>query len=219
MSKKKGNGRAYLHRIWMLIVRVSLFLCVIWVAFQLYEYIKPNLNYLKAYGRHYTYHFPDSIKKEIGKINHDELRENVRNFSETNSVLIVSLKNQDDKEIADIFIEVPFDGIFQIVDDERVIYSSKFSRKIPVDSLQAGNDINIVAWTNSWTTAPQGRYDKRYKITHPCGVSYVDFSIEVRGFIATIIDYGFANLFILTSVFLLVLTSFSIIIVLLLRKE
>jgi hypothetical protein len=214
-----GNVLESLRHIGMLTIRVAVLLGAIWLAVALYDYIKPNVDNLEVYGRHYAYHFPVSIKREIGKITNEEFREKIRSFSETNSLLVVLLKNKEENEIAGIILEVPFAGISQIVKDEKVISSSEFNRKILVGSMPAGSEIKVVVWTDSWTTAPKGRYDKRYRATYPGSVSYIDFPMEVRGVMASILDYGVANLFILTSVLLLVLTSFIIILMLILRRE
>ncbi len=219
MHRRKGNRLESLRHIGMLIIRVSILLCVIWLGVTFYDYLKPNFNKLEVYGRHSAYHFPASIKWGLGKIYNDELREEIKSISETNSLLVVLLKNQEDDEIAGISLEMPFEGIFQIIKDEKVISSSEFNRKIPVGSMPAGSEIKVIVWTDSWTTAPKGRYDKRYRVTYPDNVTYIDFPMEVRGVLASILDYGVANLFILTSVLLLVLTAFTIIIMLILRRE
>lgn len=208
-----------MRHIWMLILRISVLFGIIWIAVQFYDFIKPSFHGLEVDGHYYVYHIPDSIKREVWKINDVEARENVKRFSEVNSLYVFSLRNQTDKEISGINLDVPFEGIFQITRNERVILSSKYDRKIPVGSLQPADDINVIVWTDSWTTVPKGRFDKRYRVHYPGDTSYVDFPMEVRGVMATVIDYGIANLFILLSVLLLVLTSFTIIIMLLLRKE
>ncbi len=209
-----------IRRIFMQSIKICVLLGIIWLAFELYDYFRPVNGYnLEVQGHYYTYHFPDSIRKQIGKINNEEFRENVRRFCESNSVLSVVLKNRDERDIRAIHIEVPFNGHFQVVKNERVVSSSDFNGQIHVGPMPAGDETRVIIWTDSWKEAPKGRYDKRYRVSHPNGVSYIDFPIEVRGFIATIIDYGIANMFILTSVFLLILTSFTIIIMLIMRRD
>jgi len=208
------------RRILVQLIKICVLLGIIWLAFELYDHFRPVNDYnLEAQGHYYTYHFPDSIRREIARISNDEVKENFRCFSERNSILTVILKNRDDRDISKIHIEVPFKGQFQVVKNEKVVSMSDFDGRILVGPMQAGGETRIIAWTDSWKEAPKGRYDKRYRVTHPEGLFYIDFPIEVRGFLATIIDYGIANMFILTSVFLLILTSFTIIIMLVMRRD
>lgn len=204
----------------MQLIKICVLLGILWLSFELYYHFKPVSDYdLKAQGYYHTYHFPDSIRKEIAKVNNEEFREKVRRFCESNTILTVVLNNRDDRDIREIHIEVPFEGHFQIVKNEKVVSSSDFNRRILVGPMPAGDETRVIIWTDSWKEAPRGRYDKRYRVSHSERFFYIDFPIEVRGFIATIIDYGIANMFILTSVFLLVVTSFTIIIMLVMRRD
>lgn len=116
--------------------------------------------------------------------------------------------NEGTKEVSDLILQLPFNGIYKITDDvgiispkihylrsrlkDRIENSSDvkttyFEYQIKIGSLRPSNKISILVWTNG--SPFQDFLNEEIRVTYPEGVVKVQFPTKVSGFLAWLDEY------------------------------
>ncbi len=112
--------------------------------------------------------FPVDVQKKIRSIH---------------SQWFFSVENTGSKEIRDLNLELPFDGIYSIVRNEKEESSGSFAKTIVLGALRPKNQLEVIVWTSAYSETYN---EKRTRITHSNGAFEIEYSVPVRGILAWI---------------------------------
>lgn len=92
-----------------------------------------------------------------------------------------AVKNTCKKPIENIKIEIPFEGYFELTNQNREIITKQFKNFISVGDLNPSYSIKVNAWANTYGSN-LNFYEKETKITHKYGYENISYPIKTRGF-------------------------------------
>ncbi|HKR61563.1 MAG TPA: hypothetical protein VJS64_17885 [Pyrinomonadaceae bacterium] len=148
----------------------------------------------------------DSERINLERAFEEMIRENsprdvVDQFKNIRSIWWFTIKNVGTKEVRDIRLELPFDGLFVATQNGQSSELTEFKKNIPVNFLRPSNAINIVVWTYSIDSSPitslRGVDDEYFnynfsaegtRVTHPNGVIYIDYPLRSRSAIVHLVS-------------------------------
>lgn len=109
------------------------------------------------------------------------------------SIWWFTIANRGKKEIADLNLELPFDGSYKIERAGELTSFADFRNNIKISSLRPSNEVVITVWTTQGTFFNSERTKTR--ITHPDGVIAIDYPEKTRGVIAFYVRWFGVNIF------------------------
>lgn len=156
----------------------------------------------------------DEYKKLVKENAPDKFWEN---FERPKSLWFFTIENQGKKEVTDLKLEVPFEGVARIEKVGESTDLTQFKNVITIGSLRPSHRIKVIVWNKSFlnnptyeaenTSVEQPYYGtEEIRLTHPNGVVNVAFPVRVRGILGSLIlfFYFFSPILILTLLVLLV---------------
>lgn len=197
MTDSKTKSESF----WIWIGKIALMIGVLWATIQVVNYFSPKEYNLSAYGFYSEYYLPASTIKNLNKTD-EYLSPIVAEIPK--SLYSFILKNNDTKEILNIYLEVPFEGFFLIVKDKNIQKSSNFQKIIPIGSLRPQNEVKIIVWPKDISSAPGARFNDNFRFTYPDGITRIEFPVFVTGYKGWIVENTFGIiLFSLLGIFLI----------------
>jgi hypothetical protein len=104
-----------------------------------------------------------------------------KNLETLRSLWRFSIKNEGTRELSDIDLQLPFDGLFRVQKlGEKSLFST-FKNNIRVGSIRPGNEVVVIVWSS---VDADVYYLDKSQISHPNGVNNIDYPEKVTGVLA-----------------------------------
>ena len=102
------------------------------------------------------------------------------------SIWWFTIKNEGTKEVNDLTLELPFDGLFRIERSGEVPFFSDFEKNIQIGSLRPSREIRIIVWSKQDVSYPWRLQSikNETRITHPNGIIDITYPEKVTGVLA-----------------------------------
>ena len=162
--------------------------------------------------------------KELARSNPP--RDLINQFKEIRAIWWFTIRNVGRKEVTNAQLELPFDGLYVITQNNEGSELTPFKKTIPIASLRPTNSANVIVWTYDIEGSPNPsnlavdddlfNYNyiaKDTRVTHPNGMVGIEYPIRSRSLLVTIVT---ASLF-HAILFLIVIMLFGVSVTWLLR--
>jgi hypothetical protein len=111
------------------------------------------------------------------------------------SVWWIAVENRGKKQVRDLVLELPFDGLYVVEQIGATTVFTEFQKTIPLGSLRPSNELKVTLWANHpsvaiWATPPnlpswcKGEIYNETQITHLDGRVDIKYTERVTGFLA-----------------------------------
>jgi hypothetical protein len=121
----------------------------------------------------------------VGRI-HEYMRRNFPSQLESDLRLLGSMwqftiTNEGGREVKDLNLELPFEGIFSLQKAGDTAKTGRFKKVVPLGALRPSNTIVVTVWAQEFNNRV---YEDQTRLTHPSGVIKIDYPETVFGFLA-----------------------------------
>ncbi len=126
-------------------------------------------------------YLPEDLYKGVP----DPVKGHLKNLD---SIWLITVENQGKKQVHDLVLELPFDGLYEVRQIGATTVFTEFQRIISLNSLRPSNKLQVILWANSpyyptTTWCQNGMYNET-QITHPDGVVNIKYEERVTGLLA-----------------------------------
>jgi len=130
----------------------------------------------------------NNVKYGILKSEYEYNKYSDNNIEEYNEIWTFSIKNNSNKPLEEISLELPFNGYYKVILPNNNIKNGTFSNKVEIGDLKPSYDAIIMCWRNSYSasiTDAMYTYDQeKTRFTHKYGWFSIDYPIEATGIYA-----------------------------------
>lgn len=105
------------------------------------------------------------------------------NIEKYESFWVFTIKNEGNKPLEDLILELPFDGYFSVIMKNKKTFSKQFKRQIKIGELKPSYLSTIKVWSTNSYMFPELDEEKT-RITHKYGWEKINYPKEVSGILA-----------------------------------
>jgi hypothetical protein len=175
-------------RVWVWIKRIGYVVAIAGGVIAAWTTLRPLDEYrLRASGHCSRVTLPESLIEDTPGPSRNTLKL-------MESIWWITVRNTGRKEVQDLSIELPFDGLYQVEKMGATSVVTNFQRIVDVGSLRSANEVTVIVWAGP-AFFPRSTWCARdvygqTRVTHPDGVVRIQYTETVSGFQAWWSRYG-----------------------------